>query len=62
MTFPKTGIGGPYPLLLSAAVNFLGANLNMMKKNTDALFGASKEIGLEQYTVTGVQRHTDVLP
>jgi hypothetical protein len=46
VTFPRAGIGGSYPPLLSAAVNLLDENLNITKKNIEDLLGASKEVDL----------------
>jgi hypothetical protein len=43
-------LNGIHQLLVYADVNPLGDNMNAIKKNTDALTDASKEVGLEVNT------------
>jgi len=39
-------LNGTHQLLVYADVNILGKNINIMKKNIEALSGASKNTGL----------------
>jgi len=43
-------LNGTHHLLVYTAVNLLGKNINTMKKNTESLLDASKEVGLEVNT------------
>jgi hypothetical protein len=40
-------LNGTHQLLVNADVNILGGSIHTLKKNTEALFIASKGIGLE---------------